>query len=347
MYRNYSDRVEKINEALRGMLSEQGKYKMYDPKTRTVVDSDAPGASRVFGEGEKAYIMQGSKKVYLNRPSYNKPLIDAPKTEPTKVLATTVPAEGKLGTVPTGMSAPVVVTQPAMQPEKTQAAKEPKATDSLSSLGGPFKTSPKPPPATKAAPEVPDAGLRGQLMTMPEPAPQDRMSRVATSKKDMNKALEAVYKYGSTKEMPLASRSELEGFTRQDIESARKAAVAPKPQPPAKPMTGGRTKFQMEPVYTESVENYANYLGEARGDGFTKKARRREGAKAAREAKAAGETPTQTPAQHQIAVPGIVQPTETNVVGNAGELAARKYLEKYPRKTGLVASILRVMGRSK
>jgi hypothetical protein len=330
MYRNYSDRVEKINEALRGMLSEQGKYKMYDPKTRTVVDSDAPGANRVFGEGEKAYIMQGSKKVYLNRPSYNKPLIDAPKTEPTKALATTVPAEGKLGTVPTGMSAPVVV-KPAMQPEKRQAAQEPKATE-------------KSPPATKAAPEVPVAGLRGQLMTMPEPAPQEKKSRVATSKEDMNKALEAVYKYGSTKEMPLASRSELEGFTKDDIQRARQAAIAPKPQP--KPMTGGRGKFEMEPMLPESMKNYTNYLDNVT-EGFGRKARRREGAKAAREAKAAGETPTQTPAQQQIAVPGIVQPTETNVVGNAGELAARNYLKKYPRKTGLVASILRVMGRSK
>jgi hypothetical protein len=361
MYRNYSDRVQKINEALRGMLSEQGKYKMYDPKTRTVVDSDAPGAYRVFGEGEKAYIMQGSKKVYLNRPSYNKPLIDAPKTEPTKVLATTVPAEGKLGTIPTGMSAPVVLTQPAMQPEKIQAAQEPKATDSLSSLGGPFKTSPKPPPATKAAPEVPVAGLRGQLMTMPEPAPQERMSRVATSKEDMNKALEAVYKYGSTKETPLASRSELEGYTRDDIEKARRAAVAPKPQP--KPMTGGRGKYEMEPMLPESVKNYVNYLDEARGDGFTRKTRRREGAKAARAAKTSPETPALP--QQQIAVPlvtsepapiqvpAVIIPdklsaeTRTLAARNTGELAARKYLEAHPRKKGLIASILKVMGRGK
>lgn len=362
MYRNYSDRIEKINGALRGILNEEGKYKMYDPTTRTVVDTDKPGAYRVFGEGEKAYIMQGSKKVYLNRPSYNKPLIDAPKTQPTKVLATTVPAEGKLGTVPTGMSAPVVMTQPAVKPQKKELVQEPKVTDPLSSLGGPFKTSPTPAPTAKITPEMPVAGLRGQLMTMPEPEPQEKISKVGISKADMNKALEAVYKYGSTKETPLASRSELEGFTRDDIEKARRAAVAPKPQP--KPMTGGRGKYEMEPMLPESVENYVNYLDEARGDGFTKKTRRREGAKSARAAKAA-EAP-QVPEQKPY-VPMSADPSPKSALSaedkaflddmNAGERnmnarargveAAEKYLKAHPRKKGLIASILKVMGRGK
>lgn len=313
MYRNYSNRIEKINEALRSFIVEEKKmYKMYDPKTRSVIDSEAPGANRVFGEGEKAYIMQGSKKVYLNRPSYNKPLIDPVKTGPTKALATTVPAEGRMGTVPTGMSAPVTITQPVIQPAGKNVPEEPKITDVLPSLGGPFKTSPKVSPISKVTPEVPVAGLRGQLMTMPEPEPQEKISKVGISKADMNKALEAVYKYGSTKETPLASRSELEGYTRDDIEKARRAAVAPKPQP--KPMTGGRTQFQMEPMLPESIEGYVNYLNELKVDYSTasqkelKKARQRKEEHAKENKK------------------------KVEAARDKGVKAAEEYLKKYPRR---------------
>jgi hypothetical protein len=80
-------RIQKINEAIRHLFENTGtntagKFYAFDKSTGRMVKTDTPGAQRVFGVGDdgdlsRAYMMDGSnKKVYLNRPSYNKPLTD-------------------------------------------------------------------------------------------------------------------------------------------------------------------------------------------------------------------------------------------------------------------------------
>lgn len=349
MLSDKNDRIQKINEALKGFITE----KSYMLSGGKVVETDAPGGDKIFGIGpdgdlSKAHVYRGGKKVYLNRPSYNKPLISSTKLGDTQE---TPPAEApkKADSLASGIyTAPEsnvpVIKQPLLRSEPKSVSTEPKITDPLTSLGGPFKTT-----ATPTAPSAakPKAGM---------------------SRQDMNKALEAVYKYGSTKETPLASRSELEGFTRQDIESARRAAVAPKPKPPATPMTGERTKFQMEPVYTESVENYANYLCEARARRKNPNIKRAVRAKAN---KPVDETPSSSEQPSALGTIGdlinqayaplapseprpvskedrTTQREQENAAARArGIAAAETYLKANPKKTGVIASILKILGKSK
>ena len=345
MLSDKTDRIQKINEAMRGFITE----KSYMLSGGKVVETDAPGGDKIFGIGQdgdlsKAHVYRGGKKVYLNRPSYNKPLVSSTKlgdTQETPAAAAPKKADSLASSIYTAPESNVpVITQPLLRSEPKSVSMEPKITDPLTSLGGPFKTTAKP--------------------TTPAASQAESKSKVGISRQEMNKALEAVYKHGSTKEMPLASRSELEGFTRQDIENSRRAAIAPKPKPPAKPMTGGRGRLEMEPVYTESVENYANYLGEARGDGFTKKARRRQGAKAAK---------TEQPAQQQPFVPMAPDPklslgqedqdflnkveaesrnrAKYTAARKKGVAAAQAYVSAHPRKTGILHAIKKILGRGR